>query len=285
MKLIFDILKGMVIGLANIIPGVSGGTMMVSMGIYDTLIYCITHLFKQFKKSVMTLLPYVIGMVVALVGLSFIITAALENYALPTNMLFIGLIFGGLPAILSQIKGEKKGVPGAVLFVLFAAFIIFLEIIRTENTATVQLSVLEVLKLFLMGVIASATMVIPGVSGSMMLMLFGYYHPIIDSVKGLTTALASFDMGAILANVGILIPFGIGIVVGIFAIAKLIEMLLAKWKGLTYCAILGLVVASPVAILMGLDYSGITFATVLVSAVTFAAGFAIAWALARKEAQ
>ena len=283
MKLLFAILKGMVIGLANIIPGVSGGTMMVSMGIYDTLIYCITHLFKQFKKSVMTLLPYAIGMVVALVGLSFIITAALENYALPTNMLFIGLIFGGLPAILSQIKGEKKGVPGVILFVLFAAFIIFLEIIRTENTATVQLSVLEVLKLFAMGVVASATMVIPGVSGSMMLMLFGYYHPIIDSVKGLTTALASFDMGAILANVGILLPFGIGIVVGIFAIAKLIEVLLAKWKGLTYCAILGLVVASPVAILMGLDYSGIGVLTVLVSVVTFAAGFAVAWALAKKE--
>ena len=284
MKLIFDILKGMVIGLANIIPGVSGGTMMVSMGIYDTLIYCITHLFKQFKKSVMTLLPYVIGMVAALVGLSFIITAALENYALPTNMLFIGLIFGGLPAILAQIKGEKKGVPGVILFVVFAAFIIFLEVIRTENTANVQLSVLEVIKLFVMGVIASATMVIPGVSGSMMLMLFGYYHPIIDSVKGLTTSLASFDMSAILTNVGILLPFGIGIVVGVFAIAKLIEVLLAKWKGLTYCAILGLVVASPAAILMGLDYSGVGVMTVLVSIVTFAAGFAIAWALAKKEA-
>ena len=284
MKLVFDILKGMVIGLANIIPGVSGGTMMVSMGIYDTLIYCITHLFKQFKKSVLTLLPYAIGMVVALVGLSFIITSALENFALPTNMLFIGLIFGGLPAILSQIKGEKKGVPGLALFVLFAAFIIFLEVIRAENTVVVQLSVLEVIKLFIMGVIASATMVIPGVSGSMMLMLFGYYHPIIDSVRGLATALASFDMGAILTSAGILIPFGVGIVVGIFAIAKLIEVLLAKWKGLTYCAILGLVAASPVAILMGLDYSGLGAGTVLVSVVIFAAGFAIAWALGRKEA-
>ena len=284
MKLVFDILKGMVIGLANIIPGVSGGTMMVSMGIYDTLIYCITHLFRQFRKSVMTLLPYVIGMAVALVGLSFIITAALENYALPTNMLFIGLIFGGLPAILSQIRGEKKGVPGVMLFVLFAAFIIFLEVIRTENTADVRLSVLEVIKLFAMGVIASATMVIPGVSGSMMLMLFGYYHPVIDAVRGLVTALTSFDMGAILANAGILIPFGVGVVVGVFAIAKMIEMLLARWKGLTYCAILGLVAASPVAILMGLDYSGVGVMTVLVSAVTFAAGFAIAWALAKKEA-
>ena len=65
MKFVLEMLRGMVIGLANIIPGVSGGTMMVSMGIYDTLIHCITHLFKEFKKSILTLLPYAVGMVLA----------------------------------------------------------------------------------------------------------------------------------------------------------------------------------------------------------------------------
>ena len=91
MKFFIDILKGMVIGLANIIPGVSGGTMMVSMGIYDTLIYCITHLFKQFKKSLMTLLPFIVGMIAALAILSNVITWALmdEFASLPTNTLFI----------------------------------------------------------------------------------------------------------------------------------------------------------------------------------------------------
>ena len=109
MKFFIDILKGMVIGLANIIPGVSGGTMMVSMGSYDTLIYCITHLFKQFKKSLMTLLPFVVGMIAALAILSNVITWALmdEFASLPTNTLFIGLILGGLPAIFKQIKGSK----------------------------------------------------------------------------------------------------------------------------------------------------------------------------------
>ena len=96
MKLVLEILRGMVIGLANIIPGVSGGTMMVSMGIYDTIICSVTHLFKQFKKSILTLLPYAAGMVVALVSLSFVITWAFDNYPLPTNTLFIGLILGGL---------------------------------------------------------------------------------------------------------------------------------------------------------------------------------------------
>ena len=275
MKFFIDILKGMVIGLANIIPGVSGGTMMVSMGIYDTLIYCITHLFKQFKKSLMTLLPFVVGMIAALAILSNVITWALmdEFASLPTNTLFIGLILGGLPAIFKQIKGSKKrdSILGGILFVLFFALVI------------ISLSVPEVLKLTLMGCIASATMVIPGVSGSMMLMLMGYYYPVIGAIKNLINALVALDGGAILYNVGILLPFGIGVVIGIFAIAKLIEILLAKWKCITYGAILGLVVASPFAILMGLSLPGFNLVQVIVSVLTFILGFAAAWLLARKD--
>ena len=279
MKFFIDILKGMVIGLANIIPGVSGGTMMVSMGIYDTLIYCITHLFKQFKKSLMTLLPFAIGMIAALAILSNVITWALtdEFASLPTNTLFIGLILGGLPAIFKQVKG--------ILFVLFFALVIFMATLKeTQDTgAVISLSVLEVLKLTLMGCIASATMVIPGVSGSMMLMLMGYYYPVIGAIKNLINALVALDGGAILYNVGILLPFGIGVVIGIFAIAKLIEILLAKWKCITYGAILGLVVASPFAILMGLSLPGFNLVQVIVSVLTFILGFAAAWLLARKD--
>ena len=282
MKFFIDILKGMVIGLANIIPGVSGGTMMVSMGIYDTLIYCITHLFKQFKKSLMTLLPFVVGMIAALAILSNVIT-----WALPTNTLFIGLILGGLPAIFKQIKGSKKrdSILGGILFVLFFALVIFMATLKeTQDTgAVISLSVLEVLKLTLMGCIASATMVIPGVSGSMMLMLMGYYYPVIGAIKNLINALVALDGGAILYNVGILLPFGIGVVIGIFAIAKLIEILLAKWKCITYGAILGLVVASPFAILMGLSLPGFNLVQVIVSVLTFILGFAAAWLLARKD--
>lgn len=283
MKLILDVIKGMVIGLANIIPGVSGGTMMVSMGIYDTLIYCITHLFKQFKKSVVTLLPYALGMVAAIICLSFVITWAFDNYPLPTNTLFIGLILGGLPAIFKQVKGEKIGVTGGVLFAAFFALIIVLQLIQKENMVEIQLSVLEVVKLLFLGMLASATMVIPGVSGSMILKLLGYYEPVIGSIKGLTTALAAGSWQAVATNVGILLPFGVGIVIGIFAIAKLIEVLLAKWKGYTYCAILGLVIASPVAILMATNMSGVTWVTLLLSVVTFAAGYVVAMLLGGEE--
>ena len=235
MKFVLEVLRGMVIGLANIIPGVSGGTMMVSMGIYDTLIHCITHLFKEFKKSVMTLLPYAIGMAVAIGALSFALKWAFANYALPTNTLFIGLILGGLPAILRQVKGKKKGPVGAVLFLAFFALIILMQLFQSENSVTIQLSVVEVLKLFVLGAVASATMIIPGVSGSMILKILGYYEPVVTvGIPGLLTGLRYGDWAAVAANLGILVPFGLGVIVGIFAIAKLIEVLLARWEGQTY---------------------------------------------------
>ena len=268
MKFIQEMLRGMVIGLANIIPGVSGGTMMVSMGIYDTLIHCITHLFKEFKQSIKTLLPYAVGMVVAIGGLSFLLKWAFAAYPLPTNTLFIGLILGGLPAILRQVKGKKKGALGAVLFIAFFALIILLQVFQQENTVTIQLSFLEIIKLFLLGALASATMVIPGVSGSMVLKLLGYYEPVVTvAIPGLLSGLAHGDWAAVGTNVGILLPFGLGILVGIFAIAKLIEFLLSRWEGQTYCAILGLVVASPVAILMATDMSNLSWITLVISLV------------------
>lgn len=278
MKLLLDMLRGVVIGLANIIPGVSGGTMMVSMGIYDTLIYCITHLFRQFKKSVLTLLPYGIGMVLAIVVGAFGLKAAFASFPLPTNALFIGLILGSVPMILKQMRGEKIGVPGAVIFLAMFALVVVLKAIESDRSVEIVLSVGEVIKLFFLGCIASATMVIPGVSGSMILKTLGYYEPIVTgAITGLTSALAGGEWGLVMHNVGILLPFGIGVVVGIFAIAKFIEVMLAKWKGYTYCAILGMVAASPVVILMdGSIYAGADALIIVASVVLLAAGVAVA---------
>ena len=135
------------------------------------------------------------------------------------------------------------------------------------------------IKLFVVGIIASATMVIPGVSGSMMLLLLGYYNPIISSIKNFVTALVSFDMQGILQGCGVLVPAGLGIVVGIFAIAKLIEIVFEKFPIQAYWAIIGLIVASPIAVLLSVGISAVTIWSVLVSIVTFAVGFVIAMKL------
>lgn len=285
MQWLIKALKGVVIGLANVIPGVSGGTMMVSMGIYDTLIYAITHIFKEFKKCFLALLPYIVGMAAGIFGLAFLIKLLLSQYSLPTQACFIGLILGGLPILLREVKGEKIGAVGAVLFVLFFALIIGLQLLSNQRGADVviTLNVVEIIKLVLAGTLASATMVIPGVSGSMVMMLIGYYNPVISALNELRVAAFALDFAAMGAPLLTLLPFAAGIVLGIFFVAKLIEMLIKRYKGYTYCAILGLVAASPVALLMGASYAGVTVWTVVVSVLTFAAGFALAYYLSKKD--
>lgn len=286
MKLLNQILRGAVIGVANIIPGVSGGTMMVSMGVYDTLIYCITHLFSQFKQSVKTLLPYAIGMVVGIVALASILKFLFANYALPTSTAFIGLILGGLSPLLHKINKKKVNWLSIAVFVLFFAGIIALALTGdVANPESLTLDVGQVLILLVMGCIAAATMIIPGVSGSMILMLLGYYTPVLNAVDNLKNAVFSLDFAAMVTPVFTLLPFGIGVVLGIFGVAKLIEWLLQRFPTQTYCAVLGLVVASPVAILLRTDMSGVTWVLILISLVTFAAGFAGATLLSRNSGE
>lgn len=279
--MIKTILKGVVMGTANIIPGVSGGTMAVSMGIYDKLIHCLTHLFKEFKESIKFLIPVAIGMGIALVGLSFIIEPAFAYFPLQTNCLFVGLIVGGLPAVIKKVKGKGVKVSYVIPFLIFFAVVVGMAAIgeREGTAADLSFNLLTVIKLFVVGVIASATMVIPGVSGSMMLLLMGYYNPIVAAIKNFVTALVAFDLNGILQGCGVLVPMGLGIVVGIFAIAKLIEVIFEKFPIQAYWAIIGLIVASPFAIFLLGETGTITVASVLVSVVTFAVGFVVAMKL------
>ena len=281
MKWFLDVLRGMVIGLANVIPGVSGGTMMVSMGIYDKLIYSINNLFKKFKECFKILLPYLVGMVLAIVLGSFALKVAFRDYPLPTNALFIGLILGSLPYIIRETKGEKIGWQGVLAFILLFALVVGLKLAEADNVVKVSLNVGTVLVMLLLGAICSAAMVIPGVSGSMILKTLGYYEPVVtEAIPGLVKGISSGNWTAVLQNAGILLPFAIGIVAGIFGIAKLIEVLMKKWKGRTYCGILGMVCASPVVILMDTSiYEGFNAVICVVSVVARAIGILIAMKL------
>ena len=273
-----NILKGVVIGLANVIPGVSGGTMMVSMGIYDKLIHCITHLFSEFKKSLRFLVPIFIGIGIAAVVVPFGIEFLFANYPFQTNLLFIGLIIGGLPAVWKKVKGSSVRVGHIIACILFFTLVAGLALVgETEgNAADLSFSLISVIKLFGVGIVASATMVIPGVSGSMMLLLMGYYHPILETITNFIKAALAFDMNGILAGMGVLIPFGIGVVVGIFAIAKLIEIIFVKFPLYAYWAIIGLIISSPVAILVVGGIGTVTVFSVITGVAALGIGFVIA---------
>lgn len=279
--MIKSILKGMVIGIANIIPGVSGGTMMVAMGIYDKLIHCITHLFSEFKKNVLFLLPIAIGMLIAVIGGSFGIEYLFTNFPIQTSTLFIGLIIGGLPAIWKNVKGNSIKFGHIIAFLVFFAIVAVMAVIgeKEGTSADLTFNLVNSLKLLGVGVIAAATMVIPGVSGSMMLMLMGYYNPIISTINDFIRALVAFDWNGIMQGVGVLAPFGIGVVVGIFAIAKVIEIIFAKFPLYAYWAIIGLIVASPIAIIAMGTFPAITIVHILTGIVTLVIGFVIAMKL------
>lgn len=280
-KMIKNILKGMVIGIANIVPGVSGGTMMVAMGIYDKLIHCITHLFSEFKKNVMFLIPIVIGMGIAIVASAVGLEYLFEHFPIQTNLLFVGLILGGLPAIWKNVKAEQEKsstgirVGHIIICILFFALVTGMAVLgeREGNAANMDFNLINVIKMFAVGVIAAATMVIPGVSGSMVLLLLGYYNSILTAINDFLRALLALDMDGILQGFGVLVPFGIGVVVGIFAIAKLVEIIFAKFPLYAYWAIIGLIVASPIAILLMGTYSTVTVISVAVGIVCLAAGF------------
>ena len=278
MNMFKNIIKGMMIGIANIMPGVSGGTLAVSMGIYDKIIHCITHILSEFKESMKFLLPIFAGAGIALVALTFVIEALFQYYPIPTNLLFIGLIVGGLPPVVTKVKSHKLSFGHILAGLLFFALVVGMAMMGDNGNrqVTLNLGIVPMIKLVLVGIIAAATMIIPGVSGSMVLLILGYYEPIIQQITAFCTAVITLDMAGILHGIAILLPFGIGVLIGILGIAKIIEIIFEKYPVYAYCAIIGLIAASPIAILVCSNFAGFSVSVLLISIVTFAAGFGIA---------
>lgn len=292
MKFLFDFVKGLIIGIANIIPGVSGGTMAVSMGVYDRLIGSLGNITKAFKKSVLTLLPIVLGMVAGIGLFSFIIPYCLTNYSFQTSMCFCGLILGGVPAIYTSTKkavlkdSKVIRLPHIIAFVVFLAIAIFMAIASPAQSGSDSINVnfLMVIKLFFIGIIASATMVIPGVSGSLVLMLMGYYAGIIGSISVFLSALKDLDFALLMHCVGILLPFGIGCILGIFLISKIITWLFKNYESITYFGILGLIIASPFAILLKMENASFSPVSIIVGVILLIAGTAFTYIFSKKTA-
>ena len=204
----------------------------------------------------------------------------MEVDPLPTSLCFIGLILGGVPAIVKPAKeslhkeGKSISAPHIIAFVFFFALAVGMAAMNETQTtsANFDLNIVFMITIFLVGMVAAATMVIPGVSGSLVLMILGFYAGIMSSISGFISAVFAFDWAQIFYYVGVLAPFGIGVIVGIFAVAKLIEFLFEKFPSITYCGILGLIVASPIAIFIKMGHNNINTITAIVGVVLLAVG-------------
>ena len=256
-----QIIKGALIGTANILPGISGGTLAISMGVYEQILHALTHLHKETKKSLSTLFPYILGILGGIVGLSFTMEYLFDTWPLQTNMAFMGLIFGGLPAIFAQIRQPRpKDASPKDLTSLAAAFFLTLVITTALSLihakhgpqVTLTLGIFPSTLLFLIGVMSAGTMIVPGISGTMILMMIGYYQPLLSAVNRTLLSFIMADFPSLLTQGIILLPFALGLLTGFYLFALLMETLFARFARITYCGVLGLVFSSPIGILAGL---------------------------------
>lgn len=267
-----DGLKGSLIGAANTIPGVSGGTIAVITRLYDRLIESVGGFIKTgWRKNLAFLGPVLVGVIVGIVLFARVVDFFLTGYPVQTAFFFMGLILGSLPALYKITIRERFRpvylIPFVVAFGLLVAMSIAGRPPATEpvTIVTLQTGVL----IFLTGVVSSATMIIPGVSGSFVMLLIGMYSTFIAAVNDL--------------NVPVLLLLVPGFAVGIVAVSKIIRALLHRYHAVTYWAILGLVLGSVLAIWpRGTDESWIlpdSGGAIAASAGAFVAGLLLAYFL------
>ena len=239
------ILKGFALGIANVIPGVSGGTIAVILGIYEKLIDILSNLKTKLKENFKYLLFLAIGLILAIGLFSNAVTFCLKNYPFATILFFIGFIIGGMPPLLNKVK-SKIDIKSVICFII-AFTVVMLMAFITPDTMNKSLDIINIktlIILFLIGVLGAASMVLPGISGSFVLMLIGYYEPIMNSISEFT------KLNNLTHNFLILAMFGLGVLFGIIFMAKLIKILLEKYEIPMYMGIIGFVIASAISFLV-----------------------------------
>lgn len=217
-----DVLKGFIIGIGKIIPGVSGSVLAISMGIYDKIIKSISNYFSDIKNNSIFLSKIGIGMIIAITFFSNIIVYLLDNYYLITIFIFSGLIIGSIDNIKSNINNKDLYIC-LIILIIFSLF----GINNVSNTLVVNNSLLHFPLFILIGFIDAVTMIIPGISGTAILMMIGVYKELLISLSN------------IFSNISTIIPFVIGLIIGTILTVKLIDYLFTNYKSKTYSAILG----------------------------------------------
>ncbi len=242
------LIKGFIIGIAFIIPGVSGGTLAIYLGVYDKMLHAITHVFKEFKKSFTYLLPILIGLAASIVLLAKLLGWLIDLNSYVTLLFFVGLLIGGTPSLYAKIKGEKITTSGFLAFAAALGVVLLILIgklvNKTDPVGIFEFSLMTYLLIFALGFVSAATMVIPGVSGSALLITLGFYTAIVTNVVG-----NILDFSRLAYHMQVIIPFGMGALCGIFLISKAIEISLKKYPVQTYMGIIGFIVGSVIAIL------------------------------------
>lgn len=258
------ILKGIVLGISFILPGVSGGVLSVVMGIYDKLIEAVSHFYESwanFKRYFNFLFFLGIGGIISVLVLTNVIEYALNKIPVITILIFVGLIVGGVPQLFNKIKKDVSFENILLMFIGIGLLILMSITTGGASNQMIDTSFVSMLKMFGVGVLASATIVIPGVSGSFLLMVIGYYEPLLRIVNEITSFTNLYN------NIIVMIPLGIGLVVGAILIARVIDFCLKKYPVKTYYVIIGFVIASIIEVFLSVFEYSYTIPTIIIGLI------------------
>ncbi|WP_138227757.1 DUF368 domain-containing protein [Paenibacillus algicola] len=258
-----NLYRGFVMGTTDLIPGVSGGTLAVVLGIYERLLEAISGIFsKDWKRHWSFLIPLGIGMVLAIGSLSRLIEYLLEHHYAPTQFFFTGLILGVLPMLirLAEVKRNFTGPHIGVLIVciLLMALLGFIQGDK-EGGELIDLNVVNGIGMFFAGWLASMAMLLPGVSGSFMLLMVGVYPTAINALSNL--------------DVPVIAVIGAGVLAGFYFSSKGIRYLMSAFPNMMYAVMIGLIAGSVLVIFPGVPAG---FGSIVICLLTFLAGAGIA---------
>lgn len=248
MKTFFKrLLAGIGIGIGAAIPGVSGGTIAIILNVYESIINAVSNILKKFKESFIILLPILIGIIGALIPCIILFDKLLDGMMFIMISIFAGLMIGSLPKISNEVKGSKPSKYGIIAAIICFLLAISIGICSVFLGGKINLeghfNNPEIWFYFVMipvGIIGSFALVVPGISGSMILLILGFYKPLINVASELFKG-QSQNPGSI---IGLLACFALGVIIGFYLCSKLMKSLLDKHHISTMYGIIGFIVGS-----------------------------------------
>lgn len=278
MRRLTNLIKGALIGIANIIPGVSGGTLMVVFGVYERVLDAINMFMKTPIKAIVSIWDILVGVLLGLLSGVLVISHGYKAFPLAVTLLFIGLLLGGLKPIYHKLKSDKN------LFnvlILILSFLVIAMLPKANQLTGIYEGVFYYVILLALGILGTFTMVAPGISGALVLLILGYYQHILDLAKTLINALFKLEFTTFLNHLPALLTLVLGFVIGFILSAKFIKKILEKHEISFYYSVFGMLLGAPIAIMLMLhkETSLETFYTLewVMGLITLVIGFMISY--------
>lgn len=263
-------IQGFIIGIGKIIPGVSGAMFAMLFGVYEKSLKIISNLKKELKGNFLFITVLGLSVLSAIIFGSSIINKCLNNYYIETMFLFIGMMCAGIKSLFQNIKGKKIYKKSKLIAFIISVSLVIISLIDINSSkGTVSKNLFTVIMLFISGFLDIAASIIPGICGTALLMILGYYDTIISALGNL------LDISNMVNNLFVLLPFSLGMIVGAFIISKMISYLFKNYKDATYYAIFCFAIASIIILFVKTISISFTIIQLFISIILFIIGWII----------